>query len=122
MEDLIQKLPRYSCTWIVFECDAPTEPRQVHTVILRLFCTLQFSNKLLEFCTRLTVWDLKFPIKVDEEGMEAAAVSSSGVFATNAGQSSQVLFCTDHPFIYVISEAGSVAVLFAGWFGNEKAV
>ena len=60
-------------------------------------------------------------IKVDEEGTEAAAVSSSGVFVTDAGQSSQVLFRADHPFIYVISEAGSGAVLFAGRFGNEKA-
>ena len=45
----------------------------------------------------------------------------SGVFVTDAGQSSQVLFRADHPFIYVISEAGSGAVLFAGRFGNEKA-
>ena len=59
-------------------------------------------------------------LKVDEDGTEAAAVSSSGVFVTDAGQSSQVLFRADHPFIYVISEAGSGAVLFAGRFGNVE--
>ena len=51
--------------------------------------------------------------------IDAAAVSSSGVFVTDAGQSSLVLFRADHPFIYVISEAGTGAVLFAGRFVNQ---
>lgn len=57
-------------------------------------------------------------IKVDEDGTEAAAVSSAGVFVTSVGPTSTILFRADHPFIYVISEMGTGAVLFAGRFGN----
>ena len=58
-------------------------------------------------------------IKVDEEGSEAAAVSSAGVFATSAGPGSHAVFHADHPFLYLITEAGTGAVLFAGRYSGE---
>lgn len=60
-------------------------------------------------------------IKVDEEGTEAAAVSSAGmVKETSFAPSEFVVFHADHPFIYLITEASSGAVLFAGRFGSES--
>ena len=66
-------------------------------------------------------------IKVDEEGSEAAAVSSAGVFATSAGPTPHAVFHADHPFLYLIhadhpflyliTEASTGAVLFAGRYG-----
>lgn len=56
-------------------------------------------------------------IKVDEEGSEAAAVSSAGVFATSPGPTPHTVFHADHPFLYLITEASTGAVLFAGRYG-----
>ena len=63
-------------------------------------------------------------IKVDEEGTEAAAVSSAGVYKnTSVGnEAPPVIFHADHPFVYIISEQSSGAVLFAGKYGGKKKV
>ena len=53
-------------------------------------------------------------INVDESGTEAAAVT---VIATrkNAIESSpKVVFHADHPFLYLITESSTGAILFAG--------
>ena len=55
-------------------------------------------------------------IKVDEEGTEAAVVSKAHFGkATDAGFD-HVIFHADHPFLYLIAEQSSGAVLFAGRF------
>ena len=60
-------------------------------------------------------------IKVDEEGTEAAAVSSAGIIKnTSVGPSSYVVFHADQPFLYLITEADTGAVLFAGRYGNAE--
>ena len=58
-------------------------------------------------------------IKVDEEGSEAAAVSSAGVFVTSPGPNPHAVFHADHPFLYLITEASTGAVLFAGRYSGE---
>lgn len=58
-------------------------------------------------------------IKVDEEGSEAAAVSSGGVFVTSPGPNPHAVFHADHPFLYLITENSTGAVLFAGRYGTE---
>ena len=58
-------------------------------------------------------------IKVDEEGSEAAAVSTAGVVATSVGYNPQTVFHADHPFLYLITEASTGAVLFAGRYSGE---
>lgn len=58
-------------------------------------------------------------IKVDEEGSEAAAVSSAGVFATSPAPNPHTVFHADHPFLYLITEASTGAVLFAGRYSGE---
>ena len=58
-------------------------------------------------------------IKVDEEGSEAAAVSSTGVFVTSPGPNPHAVFHANHPFLYLITESSTGAVLFAGRYGGE---
>ncbi len=58
-------------------------------------------------------------IKVDEEGSEAAVVSSAGFGKlTDAGPDDHVVFHADHPFLYLITESSTGAVLFAGKYGG----
>lgn len=59
-------------------------------------------------------------IKVDEEGSEAATVSSVGMIRTaSAGPEEYVVFHADHPFLYLITESSTGAVLFAGRYSGK---
>lgn len=59
-------------------------------------------------------------IKVDEDGTEAAVVSMAGMVGDAAPEpGSHVVFHADHPFMYIISESSSGAILFAGRFGGK---
>ena len=57
-------------------------------------------------------------IKVDEEGTEAAAVTVIGMYekASIGPEPQYVTFRADHPFLYVISEKKTGAVLFIGQY------
>ena len=52
-------------------------------------------------------------IKVDEEGTEAAAVTSVTVGVTSVGPNTNT-FIVDHPFLFVIKEKYTNAILFMG--------
>jgi len=56
---------------------------------------------------------------VDAEGSEAAAVSSAGVFVTSPGPNPHAVFHANHPFLYLITESSTGAVLFAGRYCGE---
>ena len=59
-------------------------------------------------------------IKVDEEGTEAAAVSIAGMKKDMApAPGDHVVFHADHPFIYILSESSTGAILFAGRYGDQ---
>jgi len=60
-------------------------------------------------------------IKVDEEGSEAAAVSSAGMYKTTAigEEAPPVIFHATRPFVYLISENSSGVVLFAGRYSGK---
>lgn len=59
-------------------------------------------------------------IKVDEEGTEAAAISMAGMAKESAAApGEQVVFHADHPFLYLITEASTGAILFAGRYSNK---
>ncbi len=59
-------------------------------------------------------------IKVDEKGSEAAAVTSAGVLGATAVMPSRIIqFHCDRPFIYLITEAATGSILFAGEFTGE---
>lgn len=59
-------------------------------------------------------------IKVDEEGTEAAAVSSAGMIKESAMPMDNAVFHADHPFLYLITESSTGVVLFAGRYSNSK--
>ena len=68
------------------------------------------------FCNKPTFISLmkqSARIKVNEEGTEAAAVTTGGVQASLVDW---VDFTADHPFLYVISEQQTGAVLFIGQY------
>jgi serine protease inhibitor len=53
-------------------------------------------------------------VQVDEEGTEAAAVTSVGVGRTSIGPSDTFVMRVDHPFVVVIREHHSGTILFIG--------
>ena len=58
-------------------------------------------------------------IKLDEEGSEAAAVTVIGVDNCIGGSLPQYVFNADHPFLYVISESSTGAILFIGRYTSD---
>lgn len=59
-------------------------------------------------------------IKVDEEGTEAAAVSMAGMYAAAAAPGQHVVFHADQPFLYLITESSTGAILFAGKYSKVE--
>jgi serpin B len=53
-------------------------------------------------------------IQVDEEGTEAAAVTTVGFNVTSAGPGHTIPFHVDRPFLYFIKEKSTGTILFAG--------
>ena len=61
-------------------------------------------------------------IKVDEEGTEAAAATVVIIKATSIGEPVQLkIFNADHPFIFMIRENSTGAILFMGRITNPSA-
>ena len=58
-------------------------------------------------------------IKVDEEGSEAAVVSSAGLTDAIVGPGYHIVFHADNPFLYLITESSSGAILFAGKYSGQ---
>jgi len=58
-------------------------------------------------------------IETNEEGTEAAAVTSVGMSNTSVGNDPQpVYFTADHPFVYIITEKSTGTILFIGTVMN----
>lgn len=58
-------------------------------------------------------------IKVDEAGTEAAAVTVIGTRKNSIGPPEKVVFHADHPFLYLITESSTGAILFAGKYSGQ---
>jgi serpin B len=71
---------------------------------------------------RLKVSSIKHTtfVEVNEERTEAAAVTSVGVNATSIGPTTPVPFYVDRPFIYLIRERSTGAILFIGRMDHPK--
>ena len=74
-----------------------------------------------QFCPKPTYIGLMkqvAKIKLDEEGTEAAAVTVVGIETTSAGGPAPkyIVFHAYHPFVYVISEKSTGAILFIGQY------
>lgn len=59
-------------------------------------------------------------LKVDEQGTEAAAVTSITVGVTSVGPNDPSIFAVDHPFVFAIREADTNAILFIGKVENPN--
>lgn len=59
-------------------------------------------------------------VEVNEDGTEAAAVTSIGVDATSAGPDPSINFVVNKPFVFVIREKSSGVILFIGKIGEIK--
>ncbi|MDR1023453.1 MAG: serpin family protein [Prevotellaceae bacterium] len=59
-------------------------------------------------------------VEVNEEGTEAAAVTSIGMDAASAGPDEQIDFVVNKPFVFVIHEKSSGVILFIGKIGEIK--
>ena len=57
-------------------------------------------------------------VEVNEEGTEAAAVTSVEIINTSAGPDQTAPFYVDHPFLFAIRETSTGAVLFIGRVQN----
>ncbi|MBO6169635.1 MAG: serpin family protein [Bacteroidales bacterium] len=93
--------------------------KQLNEILSKMGMPTSFLNgadfsKMSPDALKLSFVQQDAMIKVDEEGAEAAAISSAGMEKTTAIPEDPVLFRADHPFVYVISESSSGAILFAG--------
>ena len=71
-----------------------------------------------DYAARLSYVQQDAAIKVDEEGTEAAVVSHAGMEKASAPMpGDHVVFHADHPFLYLITESSTGAILFAGRYG-----
>ena len=79
------------------------------------FKAMSTNADYLDFIQQDTV------IKVDEEGSEAAAVSTAGMAGTTAVPIQDPIyeFHADHPFLYFIVEATTKAVIFGGCYTGK---
>ncbi len=91
--------------------------------LIEMGMELAFSN-LADFSNMIDVVPVKIGevkhktfIKLDEEGTEAAAVTSVGMVMTSVG-SGPMSFRVDRPFLFVIAEKESGAILFSGKIEN----
>ena len=78
-------------------------------------------SKMSEYALCLSFVNQDAYIKVNEEGTEAAAISSAGVYKNTSVSIPEepLIFHADKPFLYLITEKSSGAVLFAGRFGGK---
>ena len=82
----------------------------------------QIPNMCEEDGVFISMMRQKAAIKVNEEGSEAAAVTVDGMaFITASGPKEypKATFHANRPFVYIISEASSNAILFVGKYTGE---
>ena len=101
-----------------FETDTDIDLKPIMTKLGMPDAFNPFKADFRNFCNTEVYIELMkqvAKIKVDEEGTEAAAVTVIGVVMTSIEPEPQyVTFHANHPFLYVISEQQTGAVLFIG--------
>ena len=114
--DVSLKLPR-------FETESATE--DLIGVLKKMGIARAFDESQAEIrnmCNRdvyISRMLQKAHIKVDENGSEAAAVTSADIVCLSASMDEPVKFFADHPFVYLIREASSGVILFVGRFTGK---
>ncbi|MBO6082667.1 MAG: serpin family protein [Bacteroidales bacterium] len=87
----------------------------------RSFCSMADFKDMSDDALWLSFVQQDAVIKVDEEGTEAAAITSAGMVGATAvaGPPRIIIFHCDHPFLYLITESSTGAILFAGKFTGK---
>jgi len=85
-----------------------------------IFDPCDFQN-MLEYSLPLMIGSVqhKASICVNEKGVVAAAVTSSGIWGSSTLDRPTYYFTADHPFVYLIQERSSDVVLFSGVFTGK---
>ena len=63
----------------------------------------------------------KAVFRMDEDGASAAAVTQAHRLTSSGNAETIEEFIADHPFVYIISDAGSGLVLFMGTYSGKTA-
>jgi serpin B len=115
------KLPRFK-----IECEMPLKESVRNAGMKRIFIplTAELGNMVdLNDMDDLHVSDIKQKtfVEVNEEGTEAAAVTAVEIQATSIGLGSDpVRFFANRPFLYLIKEKSTGAILFIGRMDEPK--
>ena len=107
-------LPKFKYSW----------ESELNDILSSLGMGIAFDSQLADFSkinntAKLFITKVKHKsfIEVNEEGTEAAAVTSIGIGVTSVGPS-QPMFYATRPFLYFITEDDTDAILFAGKVEN----
>lgn len=79
-----------------------------------------FSDLFIDKPVQISAVKHKTYIKVDEQGTEAAAVTSTGMTTTALPLHSTPEMRVDHPFLYTITNTDSKVLLFIGYVNNPE--
>jgi serpin B len=108
--DVMLKLPRFK-----IECEM-----ELNEPVKNAGMQLIFDKDLAEFANIseiplfVSIIKQKTFVEVNEEGTEAAAVTVLEMVATSVGPSTPVQFFANRPFLYLIKEKSTGAILFIG--------
>jgi len=112
------KLPRFK-----IECEMPLNIPVKNAGMQRIFVPFVAEFEHITDITDLYVSYIKQKtfVEVNEEGTEAAAVTVIGIDATSIGPSpGPIQFFANRPFLYLIKEKSTGAILFIGRLDEPK--
>lgn len=93
--------------------------KKLNEILIDMGMGIAFSNAadfsgMSDYAAAISLVKQNTYISTDEEGTEAAAVTVVGIETTSEGPPKKVVFDANRPFIYIIRENSTGAVLFMG--------
>jgi len=109
------KLPRFK-----IECEMPLNEPVKNVGMQRIFQFRQEFINIADADLRVSNIKQKTFVEVNEEGTEAAAVTVIEVVFSSIGPDTPIPFFANRPFLYVIKEKSTGAILFIGRMDEPK--
>jgi serpin B len=114
-----------------FEIEAPADPLRLAKALIQLGMPLAFDDEQADFtgihvfkspADRLLISNVfhKAFVEVDEKGTEAAAATAVSMTRAGGAPQEPALFVVDRPFLFVLHDTRSGAVLFMGRVTEPK--
>ena len=93
--------------------------KKLNDLLIDMGMGIAFSNQadfsgMSDYSAAISLVQQNTYISTDESGTEAAAVTIVGVGVTSVGPPEKVVFNADRPFVYLIRENSTGAILFMG--------